>query len=375
VDGDPTGEPAGEDGEGQDWREAEAAPEAGMSATRTLRPGLWLAVFLLLAACQGPREAGRTGPGGGLGRAGAASEWPVRRIDLPAEPWAVLAERGGLWVVLSDRTVARYDPVTTRVDGAPVRLPFTPGAVVSGHGDLWIGGQVDGRRRVTAEGSYPVIQVARVDPRRRAVAAVITLPMRSNGNRLASTSNAVWVSDPAEGRLSRIWRVDPATNRLLRPPLRGGEEPLALEALGGDVWSANHDDGTLRRMDAATGALEGTVDLGVEPHGMAVAQGAIWVADAHHNAVLRVDPGSGRTVARIPVGFEPGPLVATPGAVWVATPPDPDLPAGSLARIDPEQDRLTVTVPLDGLATALVAGGERAWVATSGPDAILQLPS
>jgi hypothetical protein len=255
TDGDPTGDPAGEDGEGQDWREAGATPEAGMSATRTLRPGLWLAVVLLLAACQGPREADRTGPGGdpggGLGHTGAATELAVRRIDLPAEPWAMLAEPGGLWVVLSDRTVARYDPATTRVDGAPVRLPFTPGAVVSGHGDLWIGGQVDGRRRVTSEGSYPVIQVARVDPWRRAVTAVITLPMRSNGNRLVSTSNAV----------------------------------------------------------------------------------------------------------------------------WVATPPDPDLPAGSLARIDPKEDRLTATVPLDGLATALVADGDRAWVATSGPDAILQLPS
>jgi DNA-binding beta-propeller fold protein YncE len=220
-----------------------------------------------------------------------------------------------------------------------------------------------------------VIQVARVDPRRRAVTAVLTLPMRSNGNRLVSTSNAVWVSDPAEGRQSRIWRVDPATNRLLRPPLLAGEEPLALEALGDAVWSANHDDGTLRRMDAATGTLEGTVDLGVEPHGMAAARGAIWVADAHHNAVLRVDPGSGRTVARIPVGFEPGPLVATRTAIWVATPPDPDLVAGSLARIDPEGNRLTATVPLDGLATALAADGGRAWVATSGPDAILQLPS
>jgi streptogramin lyase len=148
------GEPAGEDGEGQDWREAEATPEAGMRATRTLRPGRWLAAVPLLAACQGPREAGRTGPGGDSG--------------------------GGLG------------------------------------------------------------------------------------------------------------RVDPATNRLLRPPLRGGEEPLALEALGGHVWSANHDDGTLRRMDAATGALEGTADLGVEPHGMAVAQGAIWVADAHPDAILQL---------------------------------------------------------------------------------------
>ena len=142
------------------------------------------------------------------------------------------------------------------------------------------------------------------------------------------------------------------------------------------MWSANHDDGTLRRMDAVTGTLEGTVELGVEPHGMAVTHEAIWVADGHHHAVLRVDPASGRTVARIPVGFEPGPLVATRTAVWVASPSDPDLAASQLARIDPAGNRVVAAgVPIDGRATALVADGERAWVATTGPNALLRLPS
>jgi streptogramin lyase len=297
------------------------------------------------------------------------------RIGLPAEPWALLLDAGGLWVVLSDHSVARYDPATGRADGAPVLLPFTPGAVVAGHGDLWVGGQVDGRRRVTAEGNYPVIRVARVDPRRRKVTAVISLPMRSNGNQLLSTPNAVWVTDPAEAPQSRIWRIDPTTNRLLRPPLRGGEEPLALARSGGAVWSANHDDGTLRRMAATTGALQATVDLGVEPHGMAVAPGAIWVADAHHQAILRIDPASGRTVARVPVGFEPGPLAATPTAVWVARPTDPDLPPGPAVRIDPATNRVRGEVPVDGRVTALAAGAGQAWAATSGPDALLRLPT
>jgi hypothetical protein len=90
-------------------------------------------------------------------------------------------------VVLGDHTVARYDTATARGDGPPVRLPFTPGAVVAGHGDLWIGGQVDGQERVTRDGTYPVIQVVRVDPRRRKVVGVVPLPMRSNGNHLVST--------------------------------------------------------------------------------------------------------------------------------------------------------------------------------------------
>ena len=308
-------------------------------------------------------------------RESPATPGPVRRIDLAAEPWAMVAEPGGLWVVSGDHTVARLDTATGRADGPAVRLPFTPGAMVAGHGDLWIGGQVDGRRRVTAEGSYPVIRLARVDPRRRVVAEVIALPMRSNANRLASTPNAVWVTDPAEGPLSRVWRVDPATGRLLRPPLRAGEEPLAVEHHQGAVWTANHDDGTLRRLDARTGALQDTIDLGVEPHGIAVGHGAVWVADAHHHAVLRVDPGSGRTVARVPVGFEPGPLVATRAAVWVAGSSDPDVPPGPVARIDPAANRVTAAVPVDGHATALAADGDRAWVAITSPNAVLQLPA
>jgi DNA-binding beta-propeller fold protein YncE len=306
---------------------------------------------------------------------GRATLGPVRRIDLAAEPWALLAEPGGLWVVSGDHTLARFDTATGRTDGPAVRLPFTPGAMVAGHDDLWISGQVDGRRRVTAEGSYPVIRLARVDPRRRVVTGVVALPMRSNGNRLASTPNAVWVTDPAEGRLSRVWRVDPATGRLLRPPLRAGEEPLAIEFHHGAVWTANHDDGTLRRMDARTGALQDTIDLEVEPHGMAVGRGAVWVADAHHHAVLRVDPGSGRTVARVPVGFEPGPLVATRTAVWVAGSSDSDLPRGPVVRIDPIANRVTAAVPLDGWPTALAGDGDRVWAATTSPNAVLQLPA
>ena len=346
-------------------RRRHGRPVAGLAVALTLLLGCQL-----LAGCQSP-------PGGAQGqeREGWATLHATRRIDLPAEPWALLAEPGGLWVVSGDHTVVRFDAATGRADGPAVRLPFTPGAMVAGHGDLWIGGQVDGRRRVTAEGSYPVIRLARVDPRRRVVIGVIALPMRSNANRLASTPNAVWVTDPAEGPLSRVWRVDPATGRLLRPPLRAGEEPLAVELHQGAVWTANHDDGTLRRMDARTGALQDTIDLGVEPHGMAVGHGAVWVADAHHHAVLRVDPGSGRTVARVPVGFEPGPLVATRAAVWVAGSSDPDLPPGPVARIDPAANRVTATVPVDGHATALAADGDRAWVATTSPNAVLQLPA
>jgi DNA-binding beta-propeller fold protein YncE len=92
-----------------------------------------------------------------------------------------------------------------------------------------------------------VIRVARVDPRRRKVTAVISLPMRSNGNQLLSTPNAVWVTDPAEGPQSRIWRIDPATNRVR------GEVPVdgrvtALAAGAGQAWAATSGPDALLRL-------------------------------------------------------------------------------------------------------------------------------
>ena len=309
--------------------------------------------------------------GGCQARPGRAA-W-ARPGSASREPWALLVDGQGLWVVLGDRTLARYDAAGW-ADGAPVQLPFTPGAVAAGHGDLGVGGQVEGRRRVTAGGSYPVIQVARVDPRRRAVTGLITLPARSNGNQLVSTPDAVWVSDPAEGRQSRIWRIDPATNGSGACRCGAGRSRWLWPCQGGAVWSANHDDGTLRRLAAAPGPWR-PPSTSVEPHGMAMAPGAIWVADAHHQAVLRVDPASGRTVARIPVGFEPGPLAATPAAVWVARATDPDLPPGPVVRIDPASNRVTAEVPVGGRVTALASGHGQAWAAASGPHALLRLPA
>jgi DNA-binding beta-propeller fold protein YncE len=187
--------------------------------------------MLLLGGCHA--SAGDDRPA----EAAAKTPGPAGWIDLAAEPADLLADPGGLWVTLGDHSVARFDTTTGRTDGPAVRLPFTPGAMTSGHGDLWVVGQLEGRRRISSQGNYPVIQLARVDPRRRRVNAVVPLPMRSNGNRLASTPTAVWVTDPAEGTQSRTWRVDPAGNRVVATVDLAGTA-TALASDGQRVWVA-----------------------------------------------------------------------------------------------------------------------------------------
>ena len=279
----------------------------------------------------------RPAAGGVPGTAGRATDRAARRApDRPARRAVGGGGRGRRALGGAERPHAGSLRPGDGADRRRLRCGCRsrPGAMVGGHGDLWIGGQVDGRRRVTSEGSYPVIRVARVDPRRRAVTAVIDPAAAEQRQPPGQRPERRLGHRPGRGRPEPDLAGRPGDQPAARArPCGPGRSRWTIEAVDGAVWTANHDDGTLRRLNAATGALEGTVGLGVEPHGMTVAHGAVWVADAHHRAVLRVDPGTGRTVARIPVGFEPGPLAATRTAVWVATPPDPDL-AGRFAGPD-----------------------------------------
>lgn len=321
-----------------------------------------VALVLLVAGCQvGAQAPTATGaPAAGT------------RLTLPASPSRFLPDGDGVWVATDDGTLTRFDTRTGQVDGTPVRLPFSAATLAAGHGALWLTGQVEGERRVTAKGNYPVIKLARVDPAARRVAAVRALPLRSNGNHLAVTGDGVWVSDPAEGPASRIYRVDPDRFALAGRPLQAGQEPVALAVHEGRLWVANHDDGTLRRIDPATGNVEATIDLGVEPHGMAIGAGAVWIADGHHNAVMRIDPGTGRIVARIDAGFETGMVAASDAGVWVAAAGGADLTRNGLARIDPAANRATV-VEVEGQVTEITADGSGVWVGIREPDAAFHL--
>lgn len=159
------------------------------------------------------------------------------------------------------------------------------------------------------------------------------------------------------------------------PPILMAATSSTLDQLAvheGGLWVANHDDGTLRRIDPATGNVEATIDLGVEPHGMAIGAGAVWIADGHHNAVRRIDPGTGRIVARIDAGFETGMVAASDAGVWVAAAGGADLTRNGLARIDPAANRATV-VEVEGQVTEITADGSGVWVGIREPDAAFHL--
>jgi streptogramin lyase len=115
------------------------------------------------------------------------------------------------------------------------------------------------------------------------------------------------------------------------------------------------------------GRLTATIPVGAGPVDVLVSQGAVWVANANQGTVSRVDPASGIEASRVGVGRSPARLAAGFGSIWVAN----NDPSGvSVSRIDARTARLAATIPIPVSApavkpTMLAVGADSVWVIAS----------
>lgn len=146
--------------------------------------------------------------------------------------------------------------------------------------------------------------------------------------------------------------------------VRVGTDPVAV-AVGVDgVWVANAGDGTVSRLDPATGKLERNIGIGADDlSDIAVGFGSVWVADGNGGAVTRIDPSlngiqatiapAGRpTLAPSAVYF----VAVGSGYVWATR-------GDQLLRIDPKTNRVDKRLSVD-TPTGLTTGGGSVWVTT-----------
>ena len=76
-------------------------------------------------------------------------------------------------------------------------------------------------------------------------------------------------------------------------PIPVGRNPLDIESGGGFVWTANADDGTVTKIDPATGSASETIAVGGAPTELVVDQGAVWIAN-FSDTVTRLDIANGQ---------------------------------------------------------------------------------
>jgi YVTN family beta-propeller protein len=232
---------------------------------------------------------------------------------------------------------------------AEIPLPATrPGAIATGGGYLWVTSEAGGT-------------VSRVDPRTHDVQ---TLHVGESANGVAYGAGAVWVTN---GEERTAVQINPDSLEIVqRFPVGNGPGPIAVG--GAAAWVANTIDGTVSRIDTATGATT-TRPLGAGLAGIAFGADALWVTSEATGTVLRIDPRSGTVVQPVGVGNGPAGIAVGAGAVWVANRLD-----GTVSRIDPATNAVSATIPEVGVSpTAVAADGGTVWVANSGDGSIARI--
>ena len=179
----------------------------------------------------------------------------------------------------------------------------------------------------------------------------------------ASPSSSVPPSPSGSGRAGP---VDPAGLP------SAGEVIAEYDTLGGDWFAATDDavwlpqvaEGTVIRVDAATGEVVATIETGEadDPNALTVApDGMVWVTRSQTGGVVRIDPATNEVAEVIETGdFKPYALAHDGQRLWLT-----DFGATSqVGFIDPATGELTlVEGTAGGRPTGITVGGGYVWVA------------
>jgi hypothetical protein len=211
-----------------------------------------------------------------------------------------------------------------------------------------------------------------VDPATNEVVAAVEagIPLLSFPA-LTAGNGVVWLADQVGHTVSRFDAITARLTRTVAVP--GSPRDIAVGA--GAVWVIGTDqgEGTLIKINPATGAIQGTFDLPYsDPVAVTVSRSSVWIAanDLDGNAVIRVDASEPAQVAAT-FAFNQGILDIAGGdaAVWATA-------GGSsggtveatvtVTRIDAGEDRAAATIDLgSGGGTgrgSLALVGEEGWV-------------
>ncbi|HEX6679777.1 MAG TPA: ABC transporter substrate-binding protein, partial [Gaiellaceae bacterium] len=365
---------------------AKAALRGRTFVRRTVRRRRLLLAGVALLAAAGAAVAGLLFAGGSHGRI-AAKAAPGRSITLRPDALNLIAAQSqrvvgrvrsqaagfangvgsiafsktAAWVTTTNQTLVRVSLRTrkvTRID----HLPWVPGNVATAGDSVWVvqdvgqevirvdarTGKVAARFKIRgdpsdtnadgvvyADGSLWLSRnngLVRVDPRTGRVLRRFATPSRY----LVVADGAIWAGEPGSGR---IWKIDPATNRVVRhQKLHGWLSDLAVG--GGSVWAPIPPDGVVFKLSEDDLSIQTSLPTGADPERASFGSGQLWVANTASQAVSLLDNLSGR---RQQLRSQARPTTATyhDGLVWTAA----AAPQTPLATIKGEE--LRISTPTD----------------------------
>jgi virginiamycin B lyase len=187
---------------------------------------------------------------------------------------------------------------------------------VSAFGSIWVTNRND--RTIT-----------QVDPATNKVTKTVEVPDVQPGG-IVAVGSELWVGNDSSGE-THVIRLDPVSGKASQVEAGGGR-PAFVTATEGSVWTANQNNGSVSRIDVASGKVTATVKTGISPVNLDVRPDAaeVWVPDDRANTVVRIDGTRGTVVETIPVGKGPAVVAAVDGDVWVT-----NFAEGTVWRIAP----------------------------------------
>ncbi len=189
------------------------------------------------------------------------------------------------------------------------------------------------------------------------------IPVGARPFRIATTGDAVWVTN---NEATTVSRIDPATNEVVATIDVGGQV-VGVDATDDATWVANTEANTVVRIDAAT---EEQLPIGVEdqPRIVAVTDSAVWVTNLGSDSVTHIVRDTNEVETSIPVADDPRGLAATETDVWVAS-----YAAGVVTRIDAAGNERLAEIPVGGNPVSVVITDGAVWVAESATDTVIQI--
>lgn len=173
---------------------------------------------------------------------------------------------GFLWIIdTQSDSVTPEDIAVSPVLGEPIGVGAEPVAVAAGNGAVWVANQLDQ-------------SLSRISVGLGSADAPIELGFTPGAMAIDVEANALWITNRAG---DQIVRYGLSTRReTARVALAVGSRPVGIALGGGAVWVANAGDGTVSRIDPGTNAVVATITIGGTPVGIAFGGETVWVAVA-----------------------------------------------------------------------------------------------
>src|SRR5262245_53770621 len=258
------------------------------------------------------------GPKGTLHRLDPKTNTVVKAITVGKRPCSGLAAGfDSIWVPnCGDKTISRVSIVTNELLATiPVGPAASEGGIAVGGGSVWVV-------------SDPKGVVSRIDPKENKVIAEITVPAGSAG--LTFGEGAAWITTPVPGQTGMLTKIDPKNNQTTS--IAVGPVPRFVTTGAGSVWTLNQGDGTVTRIEAATGKKVATIECGVPGGGGEIdfGGGRVWLT-VFQIPLTEIDPAT-NAVVRQWVGPGGDAVRYGHGSIWLS-----NLREQNLWRIDPKK--------------------------------------